>query len=71
MFAALMESSSPFTSQYIRVDEKKNHTLREMDWCMKIHSIGLDEKLYAKSVNCASYIFNYILSKWEVYALTP
>jgi transposase InsO family protein len=52
-----MQHIVPYTPQQNGVDERKNHTLKEMANYM-IQSKGLSLKYWAKDINCENYIVN-------------
>jgi hypothetical protein len=52
-----MQHTVPYTPQQNGVDERKNHTLKEMVNCM-IQSKGLRLKYWAEATDSANYIVN-------------
>ena len=57
-----MEHSVPYTPQQNGVAKRKNRSLKEMATCL-LHAKNLPPSLWAKAVNCASYLQNRVPHK--------
>ena len=64
-----MEHSVPYTPQQNGVAERKNKSLKEMPTCL-LHGKHLPASLWAKAINCASYLQNRVPQK-SVVGVTP
>ena len=64
-----MQHSIPYTPQQNGIAERKNRSLKEMATCM-MEAKTLPPKIWAKAINCTSYIQNKVPHK-HLDGMTP